>query len=171
MVRRLVPLLALIAASLLDAAVPSAGHDLFVIERNKNRNLVQYQVRLDEGCTPVGDEPLGCFWRMIEQGPEVTEEVGVFERRAYGVADQECRADGVIVHLRAVPERPVTVRTTRDGGACRAEAYTRINGAEARLTRIYVMADEAALLPSVKHIDLFGVAPEGRAVTERLTSP
>ena len=159
----------MLAAPLLDAAVPSAGHDLFVIERNKNKNLVQYAVRLDAACAPVGDEPLGCFWRMLEQGPEATEEVGVFERRAYGIADQECRPEGVTVHLRAVPERPVTVRTTRDGGACRAEAYTRIDGAEARLTRIYVMADEAALLPSVTYIDLFGVAPDGRPLSERLT--
>jgi len=157
------------AAPLLDAAAPARRHDVFVIERNKNKNLVQYTVHLDAACAPVGDEPLDCFWRMREVGPDAVEDVGLFERAAYGIADQECRADGVTVRLKAVPERPVTIRTGRDPGGCRADAFTRIGGVEARLTRIYVMADEGALIPTVRYVDLLGVAADGSPVTERLT--
>jgi hypothetical protein len=219
--------LALLALPLLGASSPTSRVDLFVIERNKNRNLVQYSVRLDAACAPVGDEPLECFWRMLgacsalnrnaletpvatstpavepventtdrllgllpgggppdpqtepdsamrygllEEGPAATEDVGLFERSAYGIADQDCRADGVTVQLKALPARSVTIRAVYEGGRCRAEAFTRIAGAEARLSRVYVFADETKLLPSVEYVDLFGQAPDGRAVTERLSS-
>ena len=170
-VARAFGILALLVAPLLDAAAPSAVHDLFVIERNKNRNLVQYRVRLDADCVPAGDEPIDCYWRMLEKGPDAVEAVGLFEQAAYGIGRQECHSDGLIVRLKALPERVVTVRAGFDGGACRARAYTRIDGAEARLTRVYVMADEGAWLPSVLYVDLFGVAADGREVRERLREP
>ncbi len=160
----------LLSAFLSEEASSISRVDLFVIERNKNKNLVQYSVRLDAACAPVGDEPLEAFWRMLEVGPEATEEVGLFERSAYGIADQECRADGVTVQLKALPQRAVTIRAGREGGQCRAGAYMRINGAEARLARVYAHADDTTLIPSVAYIDLFGQTADGRAVTERLVS-
>jgi len=165
---RLAVLALLVASPLLDAAAPTSQVDVFVIERNKNKNLVQYSVRLDAACRPAGDEPLSCFWRMLEESPDATEDVGLFERTAYGIGDQECGADGVRVQLKAVPARAVTIRVAPQGGRCRAEAFTRIDGAEARLSRVYVFADETKLVPTVEYVDLFGHAPDGRAVTERL---
>lgn len=165
---RLGMLALMLIAPLLDAATPSSRVDVFVIERNKNRNLVQYSVRLDAACQPAGDQPLEAFWRMLEKSPEATEDVGMFERSAYGIGDQECRGDGVTVQLKALPARAVTIRAERQGERCRAEAFVRIDGAEARLARVYVFADETKLIPSVLYIDLFGKTPDGRAVTERL---
>ena len=149
-------------------AVDSRPSDLFVIERNKNRNLVQYTMRLDSNCNPVADAPVGAYWRMLERGPDATESVGWFERRAYGFASQEQQTDGWNVRLRALPSRLVKVQARRSGEGCTVEASTSIGGGQAILERIYVFATEPALIPRVIYIDIQGRAPDGTPVSERV---
>jgi hypothetical protein len=161
--------LVLLAPASSAASRQGAGLDLFVIERNKNHNLVQYELRVDAACQPAGDEPVGSFWRMLELGPGVTEEVGLLEQRAYGIESQERGQGGLVVKLRALPTRAITVRAERREGGCSAQATAIIAGHPARLRKVYVFVDEGALIPSVQHIDLSGVAPDGSEVTERIT--
>ena len=143
--------------------------DLFVIERNKNKNLVQYAVRLDAGCRPVGDAPIEVFWRMLEVGPKATEAIGLFEQMAYGIKSQVRRSAETELHLEALPEKRLRVRSSKaSDGACVAEVYTPVQGGEARLTRIYVQADEGALLPSVRYIEVTAIGPDGVRISERL---
>jgi hypothetical protein len=142
--------------------------DLFFIERNKNRNLVQYTFRLDPECNAADDTPVGAFWRMLEEGPDATESVGVLERRAYGIASQVPETDGWSVRLKALPSRTVTIRTRAADGRCQVEAYTAIRGRPARLRSIYVYADESSLIPSVVYIDIRGESPDGAPVSERV---
>jgi hypothetical protein len=143
--------------------------DLFVIERNKNRNLVQYVVRLDRDCRPVGEAPVEVYWRMLEIGPEATEDIGVFEQMAYGIKSQVRRGSEFDLRLEALPEKALRVRTSKGAaGECVAGAYGSIKGSEGRLRRIFVQADEGALMPSVRHIDISGVTAAGAPLSERL---
>lgn len=164
--------LSVFAAATTSALAESAGTmraDLFVIERNKNRNQVQYAIRLDAGCAPVGDAPIEVFWRMLEVSPSATESIGAFEKMAYGIKSQARRGAETELRLEALPEKRLQVRTTKDpSGACVAEAYAPVQGGQARLTRIYVQAEDSALLPSVQHIDVTGVSASGAILTERL---
>jgi hypothetical protein len=172
MVRRILALVAgfttLVAPLCGIDAVDTRSSDLFVIERNKNRNLVQYTLRLDSNCNPVGDAPVEAYWRMLEVGPEATESVGWFERRAYGFASQEQQADGWNVRLRALPSRTVKVQARRSEEGCAVEAFTSIGGVQATLQRIQVFATEPALIPRVIHIDIQGRTPDGTPVSERV---
>jgi hypothetical protein len=149
-------------------AVDTRPSDLFVIERNKNRNLVQYTLRLDANCNPVGDAPVEAYWRMLEVGPDATESVGWLERRAYGVASQEQQTDGWNVRLRALPSRLVKVQARRSEDGCTVEASTSIGGGPAILQRIQVFATEPALIPQVLYIEIQGRAPDGTPVSERV---
>lgn len=163
-------LLALLAAAPAAARNTGGGRtaDLFFIERNKNRNLVQYTFRLDPGCNAADDSPVGAYWRMLEEGPDATESVGILERRAYGIASQVPEADGWSVRLKALPSRAVTIRTHAADGRCHIEAYTAIQGRPARLRSIYVFADESSLIPSVVYIDVRGESADGSPVSERI---
>ena len=172
MLRRILALLVgfttLVAPFYVIDAVDTRPSDLFVIERNKNRNLVQYTLRLDANCNPVGDAPVEAYWRMLEIGPDATESVGWFERRAYGFASQEQQTDGWNVRLRALPSRLVKVQARRSEEGCTVEASTSIAGGPAILQRIQVFATEPALIPRVLHIDIQGRAPDGTPVSERV---
>lgn len=143
---------------------------VFFVQRNKNRNEVHYGIRLDSECRPVGTEPLYNYWLRLEKGPNVTEPVTLFQQVGYGLRNQRVTASGVDVVLRALPERLIHVVSARERDACRAVAFTRIAGTDARLERAYVFAEEGLLMPKVKYIELFGTTPDGTLVRERVAT-
>lgn len=56
-----------------SADPPSSGPTpVFSIAKSENKNEVQYVVRLDDGCAPVGSSPVSAYWRMLERGPTQT---------------------------------------------------------------------------------------------------
>src|SRR5579862_229788 len=67
---------------------PTDVQTLFVIGKNLDRNEVQYGIRLDKDCVPVGKEPLYAYWRQFEKGPNVTEDLNFLDRTVYGIGGQ-----------------------------------------------------------------------------------
>jgi hypothetical protein len=117
---------------------------IFSIAKSQNKNQVQYLVRLDDHCVPLGAAPVSAYWRMLERGPGQTAPLLSGEVRAYGLASQVLIAsDGngaqVRAVLKALPDRPVTIVTSRGSdGTCRALATVSIAGAPAHLFNVYV---------------------------------
>jgi hypothetical protein len=117
---------------------------VFSIAKSENKNQVQYGVRIDNNCAPVGPAPVFAYWRMLERGPTQTEPILPREIRAYGLASQAVLASNanggqVRAVLTALPGRPVIVATGRGGdGACRAVATVSIAGAPAHLFNVFV---------------------------------
>jgi hypothetical protein len=145
---RLVPL-ALACAMLehgagADAPAPGAPVPIFTIAKSENKNQVQYVIRLDDHCAPVGSAPLSGFWRMLEQGPSQTAPILPREVRAYDFASQtilrrDAAGGEVRAVLRALPGRPVTIVTSRGAdGKCRAAATLSVSGTPAYLFNVYV---------------------------------
>ena len=150
------------------SALPAASKKwIFHIKRNKNRNLVQYSIKLDDSCKPAGDEPVYGYWRMLEKGPRVTESIGWLEKKAYGIDDQKVHNGEVMVKLVALPERTITVKTSGTSGKCTATAYVDINKSSSVLNEVYVFAEEGMIKPTVKYIDINGKR-SGRSVTEKI---
>jgi hypothetical protein len=166
------PILCLVGAlTLLVAPTLRAGDGalpLFEIARNKNRNVVRFTVHVDADCRPIQDEPVRNHWRMLEIGPDAVEAVGTFEQMAYGIDESTRSGDRITLKLEALPERPLTVVTTRTAAGCRAQVRGAISGRPARLERVFVQADEGALMPKVRHVDLEGVTDRGEKLTERI---
>ncbi len=117
---------------------------VFSITKSENKNQVQYIVRVDNRCAPVGPAPLSAYWRMLEQGPTQTAPILPREVQAYGLASQQVVAgDGsggqTRAALKALPARPITVVTARGkDGACYALATAVIAGTPAHLFSVYV---------------------------------
>ena len=117
---------------------------IFSIAKSENKNQVQYVVRLDNRCAPLGPAPVSAYWRMLEKGPTLTAPILSREVRAYGLASQAVLAiDGtggkVQAVLKALPGRPLTIVTSRGSdGACHALATASIAGAAAHLFNVYV---------------------------------
>ena len=58
-----------------DGDPPPAGGlsvALFSIAKSENRNQVQFVVRVDKRCAPVGTAPVSAYWRLLEKGPTQT---------------------------------------------------------------------------------------------------
>ena len=151
------PTLALLAA--LDLA------SVMFVSKSENKNQVHYGIHLDAACKPAGAAPVYAYWRMLEKGPDAIEPLLSREQRAYGIGRQEVRGDAVLVTLRGLPARPITIRVRREpNGGCAATAETTIGGLRARLFDVHLFLG----FLHVKAVLLTGWNAAGQIVRERL---
>jgi hypothetical protein len=127
-----------------DPPRPGKVVPVFSIAKSENKNQVQYVVRLDDRCAPVGPAPMSAYWRMLEQGPAQTAPILPREVAAYGLASQlilgsDSSGGRVRAVLTALPSRPMTIEMSRGSdGRCQAVAVVSIAGVPARLFDVYV---------------------------------
>ena len=146
---------------------------LFIIQRSKNTNEVQYQLRVDDRCHIASEQPVSAFWKLLEAHPEKTASLSVFDQLAYGVVQQTVADNWVSFSLKALEQKRLKAHAsaTPQAGTCAAIVHTDINGHVATLERIYVQTEEGFLKPKVVYIDLFGKSTEATPtpVQERIT--
>jgi uncharacterized protein DUF4833 len=149
---RSTPLLVALVSYASYTAAASAGSPplggssiaLFSIAKSENKNQVQYMIRVDDHCAPVGPAPVSAYWRMLEKGPAETAPILAREVRAYGLVSQavvarDASGGQTRVVLKALPGRPLTIATSRaSDGTCRALTTATIAGAPAHLFNVYV---------------------------------
>src|SRR5215467_12969406 len=150
------PRLALTLLTLLLLPLPgwSTNLSLFVIQRNKNTNEVQYELRVNDRCQIVTAYPVAAVWRLREMSPEQTEALSGLEQMIYGATNQQITAHGVSFDLgvlelyRPLDLRRITATVLYDSttATCTPSVQTTMNGQVATLERVYVQAD--GLLPT-----------------------
>jgi hypothetical protein len=136
------------------ALSPDKADHLFFIERSKNKNLVQYDIRLTENSDLHDTTPVNVYW-ILENGKR--EELNSAERKyAYGIARQEkIEKDKLRVILVALKGREILVQKIRGF----FKAIVSIDGKESILHKIYIKSEEtAAGLPRVLYVELIGRA-------------
>jgi len=142
-----------------------ASH-LFFIERSKNKNLVQYDIRLTENRDLPDARPVNVYW-VLENGRR--EELNSIEKNyAYGIVRQEkLDKDKLKVILAAFKGWEIIVERINDS----FKAVISINGRESILQKIYIKSEETrAGLPRVLYVDFFGRIKEtGLPTKERIT--
>lgn len=126
---------------------------LFKIERNTNANVVQYDAQLAPDGALNAKEPIVAYWIMLAEDGRKEDLSLVEAKLAYGFkAWSEAPGQGVLVQLVAYSERKL--RVYRANGSYRAEIP--IDGHPAFLERIYVKSVDAAVLPKVEYLELYG---------------
>jgi len=143
-----------------------ASH-LFFIERSKNKNLVQYDIRLTKNSDdPSDSRPVNVYW-ILENGRR--EELNPIEKRyAYGIAHQEkLDKDKFKVMLAAFKGLEIIVEKLNDS----FKAVVSIHGRQSILQKIYIKSEETqAGLPRVLYVELFGRSKEtGLPIKERIS--
>jgi hypothetical protein len=166
--------------TLLLLPLPGWSHDpnLFVIQRSKNTNEVQYQLHVNDRCQIVSATPVSAFWRLREVSPETTAPLTDLEQMVYGVTNQQVTEHGVsfdlgvLDHFRPLEQRRITatVRYDPSSATCTPSVQTTINGQVAALERLYVQTNERLVRPQVRYIDIFGrsLASRPTQVSERI---
>jgi len=139
---------------------------LFFIERSKNRNLVQYDIRLTGDRGLPDPSPISVYW-ILENGRR--EELNSIERKyAYGIVRQEKLDENKVkVILAGLKGLEIIVERMNDS----IRAMISIDGRESILERIYIKSEEKLTgLPKVLYIDLFGWTKEtGLPIKERIS--
>ena len=159
------------AAATLGLISPAAyaardSQSLFRVERSKNANVVQYEVRLADDGRLDGDRPVVGYWVRHEDGGERRDLRWLERKLAYGFdARPDHSRTSVTLEMVAPIGRTLEVRRVAD--EWRAE--TRIDGRAAWLERVYVASDESGPVPRVLYMDLVGTdVRTGEPRVERL---
>lgn len=167
------------ALGTLAASLPARAHGLpdgddvptlFAIRKSANRNRVDYGLRLERGCAPVGDAPVFPYWRMLEIGRNAFEPLARRELRAYGVSSQRVTRGGegarIDLRLRALRGKAITVAVGAAPSGCVASPTTTISGTRSVLEDVYVVLGGPV---SIDYVELRGRAVSGGEATyERL---
>jgi hypothetical protein len=167
--------LSILLLTLLVFPLPAWSKDLllFVIQRSKNANEVQYYLRVDAHCHLASDTPVHALWKLLETSPEKTKPLSVFDQLAYGIAQQTVTEPWVAFSLKALETKRMKARATPTAppGTCTPLVLTDIQGQEAFLERVYVQTEEGFPKPKVVYIDIFGKSVDAShtPVTERIT--
>lgn len=159
----------LVPATLLELsssslALAASAKELFTLARNKNANVVKYAVRTTKDGRLLADRPIEAFWQMLAENGRREELTWAERQLAYGFGVSDVVSDGCRLTLSACSQRVVHV--TRVEGAFVARLA--VAGKPATLQRIFVQADEGALLPSVRYVELSGLIANGQRVAERI---
>jgi hypothetical protein len=161
----LLVILSLFPQSILAASGDKAGH-LFFIERSKNKNLVQYDIRLTEKRDLPDSRPVNAYW-ILENGRQ--EELNSIEKKyAYGIVSQErLDTDKFKIVLAAFKRLEIIVERMNDS----FKAVISIDGRESILQKIYIKSEETrAGFPRVLYVDLLGwIKGTGLPIKERIT--
>ena len=139
---------------------------LFVIERSKNRNLVQYEVCLKDSTELIDQSPVKAYW-VLENGE--TKTLNALESQlAYGVRSQRrLGTNRYVINLAALNTRDIIIERVGDN----YKAILLIDGVQSYLEKVYVESEERwSGLPKVHYVDVFGsTVNTNTPVKERLT--
>jgi hypothetical protein len=155
----------LLFSSAAEAGDPVQGERLFRITRNKNDNIVCYDVHLKSGKLDK-DNPVSVYWVIPSQKNRL-ENLNFLERtKAYGVSVVKSYVqDSVDIMLKA-GKRPIRV-TVRGG---RWAALMVLDSQQVAIDSVYVMAEESGITPTVKWVEVMGRYPAtGESVRKRIT--
>jgi hypothetical protein len=136
----------------LHAAAPDR-QALFKIERNKNANIVQYDVQIGADGKLLKKEPVVGYWIRLADKGQVQELSWIQKTFAYGFdAEYDRGTDSVKLDMKAEINRPITVRRHGDGYL----AKIRIEGSDSWLDKIFIHATGKGMSTNVDYIELYG---------------
>jgi hypothetical protein len=138
--------------------------NIFKIERNKNANVVQYDVNIDSFGAVDKANPIDAYWVMLAKDGN-REEISAFEKKAYGYKISGNEDGTFTLILNAVKGKKIKISAL--GGSVKAEID--INAKQAYLSKVYVFAKEGGIIPKVLYYMLTGYDIQtGNEVSEKI---
>jgi hypothetical protein len=131
---------------------------VFYISKSDDKNRVDYGIRLDADCFPVGNSAVFGYWREFEYSPVRISGLSLLDRIPYGISSQGLvsrSATGADYYIRLKQfERTIAIATKKEAdGTCSAIARAKINAGIAQFTWVYAKLSGPF---SVEYIDIHG---------------
>ena len=148
----------ILGAAALNAAAETTPQRLFHIERNKNANIVVYDVMvLPDGNLPEKDkDTVDVYWLKLAEDGERKGLKKIERKMAYGLDIEGREGNRLTIKMKADIGRLVTVEAV-DGTYL---AFLDINDRPAVLEKVFIFATEGGVMPTVEYIELFGTDRE-----------
>jgi hypothetical protein len=109
--------------------------NLFIIERNKNANIVVYDAKLNINGSIDEVNPIDAYWILCEKQGQ-RKEIAAFEKKVYGYTITLNTNGYYDLILKAVPRKNIKIVMINN----EPKAKISINTKEAYLSKIYVFA-------------------------------
>ena len=126
---------------------------LFKIERNKNANIVQYDVQMKADGKLDPKKPVVAYWIRLAKDGRKKDLKWVEKKFAYGFsAKYDAKTNTAIMDMAAKIKRKIKVLEVK--GEYRAEI--RIDGQNAFLDKIFINSKGKGMSTKVRYMELFG---------------
>lgn len=128
--------------------------NLFVIERSKNANVVNYDAVLTDAGKINEKNPIDAYWLLYAEKNGEREELSAFDKKAYGFKTTYNQEKGNFDFvLKAVKEKPMVLGLYNNV----PKAVIKINDVDCFLEKVYIESKDGALgIPKVSYYELFG---------------
>ena len=128
--------------------------NLFVIERSKNANVVNYDAVLTDAGKINEQNPIDAYWLLYAEKNGEREELSAFDKKAYGFQTTYNKEKGNFNFvLKAVKEKPMVLDLYDNV----PKAVMKINDIDCFLEKVYIESKDGALgIPKVSFYELFG---------------
>jgi hypothetical protein len=155
----------MVVTSSAEAGGPVRGERLFRITRNKNDNIVCYDV-IQKGGKLDKDNPVSVYWMIPSEQGKLEDLNFIERRRAYGVSVENTFAQDSVDIMLSAGEKLIHVRKR----AGRWVALTTLDSREVAVDSIYVVADESGAMPDVQWVEVMGrLTANGETVKTKIT--
>ena len=129
------------------------AQQLFKIERNKNANIVQYDVQMKADGKLDPKEPVVAYWIRLAKDGRKKDLKWVEKQFAYGfTTTYDAKTNTAIMDMAAKINRKIKVLEVK--GEYRAE--TTIDGQSAYLEKIFINSKGSGMSTKVRYMELFG---------------
>jgi hypothetical protein len=135
----------------LDYPIPSKEGLLFYIQRNQNIDTVVYELNFNTCGDLILDEPMKVYWIKYNELQEESSLNYIQNKLAYGYKSSLINQDLIEFEFVCYAKK---FFISKEKGTYKV--MTKINGTYAKLTNIYVYAEEYGVFPDVKFVEFFG---------------
>ena len=139
--------------------------NLFVIERSKNANVVNYDAVLTDEGKINENKPIDAYWLLYAYKNGEREELSTFDKKAYGFKvkyNEEKKYFDFV--LKAVKEKPMILNLYNGV----AKVVIKINNVDCFLEKVYIDSVDGALgIPKVNYYELFGRETETGGIQQQ----
>ncbi len=149
----------LLALTLIGASLPIQGaqleqQSLFLIERSKNANIIQYDAQIGADGKLYKKKPVIGYWiRLAEQG-QVKQLTWVQRTFAFGFKAKYHKAsDSATVDMVADIGQSITVKRVGE----KYMAVIELEGQASQLVKIYIQAEGKGMSVKVEYVEIFGL--------------
>ncbi|MDR2676907.1 MAG: DUF4833 domain-containing protein [Endomicrobium sp.] len=144
----------------------SDNKNLFKIERNKNTNIVMYDIILNsDGQIDTNNRNFIDFYWVLHAKQGQRKKITVFEKSAYGFKTRYNNNGYYELILKAVPDRIMKIIIINKI----PKLETEINSRRSYLNTVYVFANNSSFMPKVLYYILTGIDIETeKIVTEKI---
>lgn len=161
--------------SLLASSITASAQridSMFFVTKKQNRNQVHYAAN-SINCRWIGTRPVHAYWRMLERGPDVRQELDPGREQDYFDYSVVSRDDRVLsIKLGAFDHTPalagliIRIVLSGEGAACRSDQTIDVGGAKLTLSHMHV--DYSLIPPRLNFVEFHGTDATGRAVMKRV---